>query len=71
MARNLIGGENMSLSHWRYPDMVDKKKAAVLAAALIGQPPATAPDVSLHRLSSAQRSGSAAAICRPLEPVVS
>jgi hypothetical protein len=39
----------MSLLHWRSPDVVDKKKAAVLAAAIIGLPPATASEFDLKR----------------------
>jgi hypothetical protein len=45
----LFVSDRMGLSHRRYPDEVDKKKAAVLAAALIGLPPATAPEVALRR----------------------
>jgi hypothetical protein len=45
----LFVSDRMGLSHRRYPDEVDKKKAAVLAAAHIGLPPATAPEVALQR----------------------
>jgi hypothetical protein len=42
LARDLMSSESMSLSLLGYPDEVYKKKAAVLAATLIGIPPAAA-----------------------------